>query len=63
MGKMGKISYKRTSNYLNNERCVWVIYPFPKSAVRVTNVLSGMESTYDHLTITEIDKDIPHTTE
>jgi len=55
MGKSGSIVYKRNINYLNNERCVWIIYPFPKSIVRISQVASGMESTYDHLVVTEVD--------
>ncbi|XP_021950228.2 uncharacterized protein LOC110847573 isoform X2 [Folsomia candida] len=57
MGKGGRISYKKFSTYRNNERCVWVIYPFPKKAIKFLQFSSSFETTYDHLTVLEVDKD------
>ncbi|CAL8070885.1 unnamed protein product [Orchesella dallaii] len=55
IGDRGVISYKSGLEYLDNERCVWILHSPNSSTINLTLVESGFDSCCDYLLVNTID--------
>lgn len=56
-GDKGILKYKISEDYLNNERCVWLLQTPNHTSITLKLLKDGFETCCDHILVTTIDTD------